>query len=103
MPVMNSLPNQSGKKLLALDLDETLVHSSFQPVHKPSFTITVNIDGQVHNVFVIKRPGCDEFMRRLAEHYEVKFLTLFIVDSLTQKSGFVYFNLLFCCFFRSYS
>jgi RNA polymerase II subunit A small phosphatase-like protein len=31
----------------------------------------VSIEGVVHNVYVIKRPGCDEFMRRMAEHYEV--------------------------------
>lgn len=34
MPDMsNSLKKNSGKKLLALDLDETLVHSSFQVYH----------------------------------------------------------------------
>lgn len=71
MPNMTSNQNHTGKKLLALDLDETLVHSSFQPVEKSSFTITVAIEGVIHNVYVIKRPGCDEFMRKLAEHYEL--------------------------------
>lgn len=61
-----------GKKCLALDLDETLVHSSFQPVENASFVISVVIEGIVHNVYVMKRPGCDEFMERLAEHYEVR-------------------------------
>lgn len=60
-----------GKKCLALDLDETLVHSSFQPVPHASYVIPVTIEGIVHNVFVIKRPGVDEFMRRVGEHYEV--------------------------------
>lgn len=49
--------NKSGKKCLALDLDETLVHSSFQPVDNASFVISVVIEGMVHNVFVMKRPG----------------------------------------------
>lgn len=40
-------------------------------MEKSSFTITVAIEGVVHNVYVIKRPGCDEFMRKLAEHYEL--------------------------------
>lgn len=71
MPNMVSSQSHTGKKLLALDLDETLVHSSFQPVEKSSFTITVAIEGVVHNVYVIKRPGCDEFLQMLAEHYEV--------------------------------
>mmetsp|Transcript_2386 Transcript_2386/g.5055 ORF Transcript_2386/g.5055 Transcript_2386/m.5055 type:complete len:320 (+) Transcript_2386:209-1168(+) len=71
MPVLPPVTESSGKKLLALDLDETLVHSSFQPVDQASFTISVAIEGVVHNVYVIKRPGCDEFMERLAEHYEL--------------------------------
>lgn len=45
------------KKCLALDLDETLVHSSFQPVDNASFVISVVIEGVVHTVYVIKRPG----------------------------------------------
>ena len=53
----NSFAKDSQKKCLALDLDETLVHSSFQPVKIASFTIPVNIEGVTHNVYVIKRPG----------------------------------------------
>lgn len=60
-----------GKKCLALDLDETLVHSSFQPVEGASFVISVVIEGIVHNVYVLKRPGVDEFIERLAVHYEL--------------------------------
>ncbi|KAJ1413574.1 HAD-like domain-containing protein [Ochromonadaceae sp. CCMP2298] len=70
MPVMDK-PVGTFKKLLALDLDETLVHSSFQPVDKASFSIAVTIDAIVHTVYVIKRPGCDEFLQRLAQHYEL--------------------------------
>ena len=33
--------------------------------------IPVTIDNVVHNVFVIKRPGVDDFMRRVGEVYEV--------------------------------
>jgi hypothetical protein len=58
------LPHNVGKKCLALDLDETLVHSSFQPVPQANYVIPVTIDGMVHNVFVIKRPGVDDFMKR---------------------------------------
>lgn len=66
-----------NKKCLALDLDETLVHSSFQPVDCASFVISVTIEGICHSVYVIKRPGVDEFLERMAEHYEVSiFLTL---------------------------
>lgn len=65
----------AGKKCLALDLDETLVHSSFQPVAQAHYKIPVTIDGQVHTVYVIKRPGVDEFMRRVGQHYEVVIYT----------------------------
>ena len=50
-------PQHVGRKCLALDLDETLVHSSFQPVPQAHYVIPVTIEGIVHNVFVIKRPG----------------------------------------------
>jgi TFIIF-interacting CTD phosphatase-like protein len=29
------------------------------------------IDGIVHNVYVLKRPGVDDFIERLADHYEL--------------------------------
>jgi len=75
MPDLGEAGKNRGKKLLALDLDETLVHSSFQPVDKASFSIAVTIEGIVHTVYVIKRPGCDEFLTRLAEHYELVIYT----------------------------
>jgi TFIIF-interacting CTD phosphatase-like protein len=43
-----------------------------QPVDCANYVIPVTIDNVVHNVFVIKRPGVDEFMRRLGEVFEVK-------------------------------
>jgi len=36
----------TGKKTLVLDLDETLVHSSFKPVPNPDYIIPVEIDGK---------------------------------------------------------
>lgn len=64
-----------GKKCLILDLDETLVHSSFKPVPNPDFVIPVEIEDQVYQVYVLKRPGVDEFMRRVGEMYEVVVFT----------------------------
>lgn len=82
-----------GRKCLVLDLDETLVHSSFkvspdclslwhefcspgtQILHQADFTIPVEIEGQYHNVYVIKRPGVDQFMKRVGELYEVVVFT----------------------------
>ncbi|KAH3665862.1 hypothetical protein OGAPHI_004050 [Ogataea philodendri] len=64
-----------GKKCLVLDLDETLVHSSFKYIRHSDFVIPVEIENQIHNVYVIKRPGVDEFLKRCGELYEVVVFT----------------------------
>lgn len=68
-------PELKGRKCLILDLDETLVHSSFKILNQADFTIPVEIEGQYHNVYVIKRPGVDQFMKRVGELYEVVVFT----------------------------
>ena len=68
-------PYLKGRKCLVLDLDETLVHSSFKILNQADFTIPVEIEGQYHNVYVIKRPGVDAFMKRVGELYEVVVFT----------------------------
>ncbi|KAI9319123.1 NLI interacting factor [Dichotomocladium elegans] len=65
----------SGRKCLVLDLDETLVHSSFKVIPNPDFVVPVEIDNQFHNVYVLKRPGVDEFMRKMGELYEIVVFT----------------------------
>lgn len=52
----------SASKTLVLDLDETLVHSTFKPVPNPDYIIPVEIEGRQVDVYVIKRPWVDEFM-----------------------------------------
>ncbi|KAJ3087842.1 hypothetical protein HK100_008223 [Physocladia obscura] len=64
-----------GKKCLVLDLDETLVHSSFKAVPNADFVIPIEIDNQFHNVFVLKRPGVDEFMQKLGSQFEIVVFT----------------------------
>lgn len=64
-------PQDAGKKCLVLDLDETLVHSSFKPTQNPDYIIPVEIDGTVHQVFVCKRPGAEAFLVDMAKHYEI--------------------------------
>lgn len=64
-----------NKKCLILDLDETLVHSSFKYLRTADFVIPVEIDNQVHHVYVIKRPGVDEFLRKVGKWYEVVVFT----------------------------
>lgn len=64
-------PEDAGKKCLVLDLDETLVHSSFRAVPGADFVIPVQIEDVVHYVYVAKRPGVDEFLIEMAKHYEI--------------------------------
>lgn len=68
-------PELKGRKCLVLDLDETLVHASFKLIQQADFVIPVEIDGQYHNVYVIKRPGVDAFMKKMGELYEVVVFT----------------------------
>lgn len=39
-----------GKRCVVIDLDETLVHSSFKPVPNPDFVIPVDLEGTIHQV-----------------------------------------------------
>ena len=63
--------SDNGKVALVLDLDETLVHSSFKPVPNADFVIPVEIDGRVMEVYVLKRPYVDEFMEAVKDDFEV--------------------------------
>ncbi|CAF0799819.1 unnamed protein product [Rotaria sp. Silwood1] len=67
--------NEQKKICLVIDLDETLVHSVFRPVHNADFIVPVEIDGQVHQIYVTKRPHVDEFLRRVGELYECVLFT----------------------------
>jgi len=68
-------PRKEGTKCLVLDLDETLVHSSFKPVDRCDFIVPVEIEGRVHQVYVAKRPFVDDFMKRMGELYEIVVFT----------------------------
>lgn len=64
-----------NKPCLVLDLDETLVHSSFKPVPSPDYIIPVEIEGTVIDVYVLKRPWVDYFMEEMGKIYEVVVFT----------------------------
>lgn len=82
------------KKCMVIDLDETLVHSSFkvseknynlilinlefnifQPIPNADFVVPVEIDGAIHQVYVLKRPYVDEFLKKMGELYECVLFT----------------------------
>jgi len=63
------------KPCLVLDLDETLVHSSFKPVMRSDFIVPVEIDGKMTDVYVLKRPWVDLFMREVSKDWEIVVFT----------------------------
>lgn len=74
--LLPALPDgQESRRCVVVDLDETLVHSSFKPVDKPDFIVDVEIDGIVHQVYVLKRPFADEFLIRLGQLFECVLFT----------------------------
>ncbi|KAI9569634.1 HAD-like domain-containing protein, partial [Boletus coccyginus] len=68
-------PQHAGRKCLVLDLDETLVHSSFKSIQHADYVVPVEIEYHWHNVYVIKRPGVDNFLKKMGEIYEVVVFT----------------------------
>jgi len=68
-------PEHVGRKCLVLDLDETLVHSSFKPIPQPDFIVPVEIEFHWHHFHVLKRPGVDDFLKKMGEIYEIVVFT----------------------------
>lgn len=67
--------SKSHMKCLVLDLDETLIHSSFKPVEVYDYIVPIEIEDVLYQVYVAKRPGVDEFLRRLSLVYEIVVFT----------------------------
>ena len=117
-PVRSS---DANRKCIVIDLDETLVHSSFkvpifgsfpwpgfffsfplsslffvwfdysvssgtlfsslilfslfQPIPNADFIVPVEIDGIIHQVYVLKRPHVDEFLQKVGQMFECVLFT----------------------------
>mgnify|MGYP000867381115 CR=1 FL=1 len=41
-----------------------------QPINNADFVVPVEIDGTIHQVYVLKRPYVDDFLQRMGELYE---------------------------------
>mmetsp|Transcript_22762 Transcript_22762/g.52878 ORF Transcript_22762/g.52878 Transcript_22762/m.52878 type:complete len:361 (-) Transcript_22762:251-1333(-) len=64
------------KVTLVLDLDETLVHSSFVPLKDVKhIVVEIEVDGVRHKVYVAQRPGLSEFLREAGSLFEVVVFT----------------------------
>lgn len=75
LPPQSSDDILSNKKTLVLDLDETLVHSSFKPIPNADFVLSIDLEGVIHRVYVRKRPGVDQFLKYCATKFEVVVFT----------------------------
>jgi len=73
------LPKKSSeflnKKTLILDLDETLVHSSFIPFQNNDIILNVDFESVMYNIYVLVRPGAKEFIKKISKLYEIIIFT----------------------------
>jgi Dullard-like phosphatase family protein len=63
------------KKVLVLDLDETLVHCSFHPPDWHDFCISLQMEENTFDVYVQKRPHVDEFLTEVMSDFYVVIFT----------------------------
>ena len=64
-----------SRPTLALDLDETLVHCTVEPIAKPDLTFPVTFNGTFYQVYVRKRPYLDYFLETVSKSFEVVVFT----------------------------
>lgn len=64
-----------GRKTLILDVDETLVHSSFNETEQADIVLPIDIEGRIHNIFINVRPNCCEFINEVGKYFEVVIFT----------------------------
>lgn len=75
LPPMVGCDFEMQKKTIVLDLDETLVHSSEEPLRCYDFAIEVAMEGEATTYYVLKRPGVDDLLTELANKYELVLFT----------------------------
>ena len=69
-------PKSSNKKTLVLDLDETLVHSGFNPLpYQSDIVIQLEFENIMHDIHVLVRPGVSEFLQKMQDKYEIVIFT----------------------------
>jgi len=96
------LPIKSAKqkmKTLVLDLDETLVHSTFDKIDNYDFKQPIELEGQQYEIYVRVRPGVKEFLEEMSTMYEIIIYTASLekyalpLISRIDKSRLISYNL----------
>lgn len=81
-------PDDKGLITLVLDLDETLVHSSFMAIPHADFNFVLGLDANRLGVYVCIRPGAEKFLTTLAGMYELVLFTAssqFYADNVVDR------------------
>ena len=86
--ILNESKNNSSKKTLILDLDETLVHSSFYPFNcddetkniKPDIFFTILFNNNYYDVYVLLRPYFHEFINKMSKIFNIYIFTASIKE-----------------------
>ena len=71
------------EKVLAIDLDESIIHSSFEPFENPDYILPIklksnnnnNIKSEDSNLYINIRPGFSDFLTSLSNYYEIFIFT----------------------------
>ena len=58
-----------------MDLDETLVHSSFTMVKGADIVLQIEVEGHSCPIYVLTRPGLYQFLERMTDFFEVVIFT----------------------------
>lgn len=66
-----SAEDETGRKILVLDMDETLLHKSTFPPHESIELLPCPVEGW----FIFKRPGVDEFISRVTSMFKTYIFT----------------------------
>jgi len=65
-------PNKTPFKFcLVLDLDETLVHCSVEPLEKPDIVFPVDFNGTTYEIYARKRPYLEYFLKTVSKQFEI--------------------------------
>lgn len=67
--------NKPKLKTLVLDLDETLIFTSFKKRKRYDFSVEVEVKGEMQKVYVTKRFGLDIFLFEMSQLYEIVIFT----------------------------
>ena len=72
----NKQITKTNKKTLILDLDETLVHSSFLPFKRKSdLSLPIKVNKKNRIVYILRRPYAIEFLKEISSYFEIVIYT----------------------------